>query len=211
MKKGIIYTCITGGYDKLTDHDFISQDWDYVCFADELSIDRKQDLRWQVKGLQFTELDDVRNQRWHKTHPHVLFPEYQKSIYIDANINILDSKLFDAVDKIIQEDKLIAIPAHPARNCLYDELIACIELGKDNEAVMRSQVELIKADSFPKGYGLFENCIIYRNHDDRQVKVIMEDWWWWIKNYSRRDQLSLPYVLWKNNAIVATLSSWPFA
>jgi hypothetical protein len=204
-KKGVVYTCITGGYDDLKDHDFINQDWDYICFTDDCSNDKNGNLKWQVRGFCFDELDDVRNQRWHKLHPHILFPEYQKSIYIDANINILDSRVFDAVDKIIQEEKSIAIRVHPERDCLYDELIACIELGKDNEAIMRSQVELIRADGFPEKSGLFEANIIYRDHHDKLVKTLMEDWWWWIKNYSRRDQLSLTYVAWKNNATIEPL------
>ena len=28
---------------------------------------------------------------------------------------------------------------------------------------------------------------------------IMEEWWWFIENYSKRDQLAFPYVMWKNN------------
>ena len=204
-KKGVVYTCITGGYDDLRDHDFINQEWDYICFTDDLSIDKDGNSKWQVRGFCFDELDDVRNQRWHKLHPHILFSEYQKSIYIDANINILDSKIFDTVDEIIYKEKPIAIRAHPERDCLYDELIVCIELGKDNEAIMRSQVELIRADGFPEKFGLFETNIIYRDHHDKLVKTLMEDWWWWIKNYSRRDQLSLTYVAWKNNATILPL------
>jgi len=204
-KRGVVYTCITGGYDELRDHDFIHHDWDYICFTDEVSVDRKKNIQWQVKELRFADLDDVRNQRWHKTHPHILFPEYQESIYVDANVNFLNSTVFDIIDGVIEEKNIIAIPVHPERNCIYDELIACITLGKDNEAVMRSQVELIRLDSFPREYGLFVTSIIYRNHLDKQVDVVMEDWWWWIKNYSRRDQLSLTYVLWKNNAIVTPL------
>lgn len=46
--------------------------------------------------------------------------------------------------------------------------------------------------------GLTENNVIYRKHKDPRCIKVMEDWWYMVENYSRRDQLSLFYVLWKN-------------
>ena len=85
-KAGVIYTCITGGYDKLRSHTHTNPNWDYVCFTDDLSMENPS---WEIRSLFFDKLDNVRKQRWHKLHPHMLFPEYEKSIWIDANINVL--------------------------------------------------------------------------------------------------------------------------
>ncbi len=74
---------------------------------------------------------------------------------------------------------------------------------------MKKQIDLIRKDGFPSNYGLFENNIIFREHHDRDVIKIMNDWWRWVENYSRRDQLSLTYVLWKNNFQVSPLSDIP--
>ena len=60
--------------------------------------------------------------------------------------------------------------------------------------VMRRQVDLIRRAGFPAKNGLFESNIMYREHHDDRVIAVMNDWWWWVENYSRRDQLSLPYV-----------------
>ena len=51
----------------------------------------------------------------------------------------------------------------------------------------------------PRNYGLNETNIIYRKHNSKKIKKIMTEWWNMIKNYSKRDQLSLSYILWKNN------------
>jgi hypothetical protein len=206
IKKGVIYTCITGGYDALTNHTFIDQNWDYVCFTDDLSVSDVDNYSWQIRPLRFDKLDNTRNQRWHKIHPHILFPEYKKSIWLDANINILNENVFADIDKAIDESRLISIAPHPERNCIYDELIACVTLGKDDEAVMRKQVDLIRIAGFPEKNGLFETNIIYRDHHNYQVIEIMKDWWWWMENYSRRDQLSLPYVLWQHKLEVKPLA-----
>lgn len=207
QKRGVIYTCITGGYDDLINHTFINQDWDYVCFTDDLSVVNAADSFLDIRPLLFDKLDNVRNQRWHKIHPHILFPEYKKSIWLDANINILNEDLFADIDMAITESRLISIAPHPVRSCIYDELIACMELRKDDENVMRRQVDLIRRAGFPVKNGLFESNIMYREHHDDRVIAVMNDWWWWVENYSRRDQLSLPYVIWQHKLDVKMLTN----
>ena len=206
QKKGVIYTCITGGYDDLMNHTFVNQDWDYICFTNDLSICELANSAWQIRPLLFDKLDNVRNQRWHKVHPHILFPEYQKSIWLDANINILNADLFADVDRAIAASCLISIPPHRDRDCIYDELSACIKYGKDDEGIMRKQVELIRIAGYPEKNGLFETNIIYRDHHNDRVIAIMRDWWWWIEGYSKRDQLSLNYVLWRHKFEVKSLT-----
>ncbi|HBI50453.1 MAG TPA: hypothetical protein DDY21_01215 [Candidatus Moranbacteria bacterium] len=205
-KTGVIYTCITNGYDPFINHKYIDSNWDYVCFTDNLNIVGNKNSTWEVRPLIFNELDDIKNQRWHKLHPHILFPEYEKSIWVDANVNILKDGFFGDIKKAINEDELMSIAPHPIRNCIYDELDACIDMGKDNIEIMKKQIELVKKNNFPKGVGLFETNIIYRKHLNPLVISVMDDWWWWIKNYSRRDQLSLNYVLWKKKMQIEPLS-----
>lgn len=56
----------------------------------------------------------------------------------------------------------------------------------------------MKKAGFPEHYGLGENNILYRRHNEPALVRVMEDWWYFLENYSRRDQLSFVYVLWKN-------------
>ncbi|MRR15442.1 MAG: DUF616 domain-containing protein [Deltaproteobacteria bacterium] len=206
-QKGAIYTCITGGYDTLINHTYMDPDWDYVCFTDDLSIGTAANSHWQIRPLLFDKLDDVRNQRWHKIHPHLLFPEHEKSIWLDANMDILNKDPFADMDRAIDESRLISLSPHPGRNCIYDELLACVKLGKDDETVMKKQVDLIRSEGFPERNGLFESNIIYRHHHHDRVINVMKDWWWWIEHYSRRDQLSLTYVLWQHKFEVRPLTN----
>jgi hypothetical protein len=129
-----------------------------------------------------------------------------KSIYIDANLNVLSRGVFDDVEKAIKESRQLSIATHPERDCIYDEFAECIVLGKDKKDVMEKQKELIEKDGFPEKKGLFEANIIFREHHDDKIIAVMKDWWWWIENYSRRDQLSLTYVLWKHSMTIKPLS-----
>lgn len=205
-KIGVIYTCLTGGYDQLIKHAYIDQNWDYICFADNLTISSIDNSSWQIRPLVFDKSDNIRNSRWHKIHPHILFPEYKNSIWFDANVNVLNKNVLDDIDKAMDESRLISIAPHPERNCIYDELISCVTLGKDDKRVMKTQGSLIRSFGFPEKKGLFETNVMYRYHHNYRVIEIMNDWWWWIENYSRRDQLSLTYVLWKHKLEVKPLT-----
>lgn len=207
MKKGVIYTCITGRYDQLYNHTYLDDDWDYVCFSDDKGMGADYNSRWQIRPLQFDKLDPSRNQRWHKLHPHELFPEYKSSLYLDGNIDVLSEQLFKDVSRVRRNKSLIASAPHPDRHCLYQELDACIALKKDEEEVMRKQVEQIRQTGFPEHFGLFESGIIFRIHRSKKVQKVMDDWWGWIEKYSKRDQLSFTYCLWKNKLKCEPLTS----
>lgn len=205
-KIGVVYTCITAHYDELYNHTYMNPDWDYVCFTDELSIGNENNSSWKLRPLAYTKLDPVRNQRWHKLHAHTLFPEYEYSLWIDSNIDVLTPAVFEDVYAAIKNKQKIAIAPHPARDCIYDEIDACLLLKKDDPKLMNSQIEAMKKDGFPAHFGLFETNIMLRKHSDKVIQKAMKDWWSWIEKYSKRDQLSLTYVLWKNKLKVKPLT-----
>lgn len=193
MKNGVIYTCLIGNYDFLKHFPIIEKNWDYVCFTD---LNIKNDSQWEIRPLSFNKLDPGRNYRWHKTHPHTLFPEYKQSLFLDANIWIKSHWIFDQIKKY--KNSQIILAKHFKNTCLYQEYEDCKNSVKDDLETMNNQINKIKDDGFPKNIGLSEANVIFRKHNDQKIKKIMEDWWWWIKNFSKRDQLSLHYVLWKN-------------
>lgn len=205
-KHGVVYTCITGGYDELLNHTFTHPDWEYVCFSDDVGIRNEKNTEWEVRPLCFDGLDAVRNQRWHKLHPHLLFPDHEVSLWVDGNVDILDGGIFADIDRALRANCLIASSVHPDRDCLYDEFAACHVLAKDKPEVMIRQEKLIRQTGFPEHNGLFEAGIMLRQHSSPTVGKLMEAWWFWIEHYSRRDQLSFTYVLWQQGMTAEPLS-----
>ncbi len=196
-KLGVVYTCITGGYEGLIPQSCVDDRYDYVCFTDsEKLLNEKTYNGWEIRPLMFSALDNVRNARWHKTHPHILLPEYDHSIWIDGNILIKGSHLYDRVDALIAEGVELAIPRHPQRNDIYEEAKSVIEQGKDNKEIVDRQISEYRSIGFPENTSLHETNIIFRKHS--QVIALMEEWWSWIERYSRRDQLSFDFVLWRH-------------
>ena len=194
-KKGVIYTCFTCGYDSLLQHTYADSDFDYICYTDDKKlITAGRDGIWQIRPLFFNRLDNPRNIRWHKVLPHRLFPEYKTSIWIDANIDVLTPRLFTYID-----ERPLRMPMHYTRTCVFEECLRVIETQKYDYKNVIKTAQLLIDKNMPKNYGMNEANIIIRKHHDKSVQKIMEDWWNMIKNYSRRDQLSWSYVLWKNN------------
>ena len=70
---------------------------------------------------------------------------------------------------------------------------------KAKKVDIESQIKNYKNKGFPKNYGLFENNVLVRKHNDLVCIRIMESWWEEFCKYSQRDQLSFVYCLWKNN------------
>jgi hypothetical protein len=85
------------------------------------------------------------------------------------------------------------------RRCIYKEAIAVIEYKKINPREINSQIAFYRHSGFPKEYGLGENNILFRVHNDKKLIASMNLWWEILLKYVQRDQLSLMYVLWRNN------------
>lgn len=205
--KRVVYTTITGNYDFLIIHKFLDVYSDYICFTDNYELLNKKRIGpWVIKPLIFNCLDNTRNARWHKIHAAELFFNYEVSIWIDGNVDILNDALFIEFDNLYNEGSVLSIPLHYERDCVYEECDACIQECKDNRDIIEVQKSILKERHYPQHYGLHETFIIYRKHHDEYVKKIMSDWWFWVKNYSKRDQLGFDVSLWQNNFHIPSLS-----
>lgn len=192
----VIYTCLAGEYDHLINHHYISNDYDYVCFTDNpVLLKYKIYGVWKILPLVFTELDDTRNNRWHKLHPHELFPEYEESVYVDSNINILTDYIFNVLENTHED---FILPRHFHHDCIYDELKFIVLCRKDSAENMKALQDLYTDEKLPRHLGFSENNLLYRKHHNKTIIRIMDMWWNMIKKYSKRDQASLMYVMWKN-------------
>lgn len=199
--KKVIYTCITNDYDEIEAIAcpyYVDPAWDYVCFSDNDSLVQKKQIGvWEIRPLVKNDFDTTRNNRYHKILPHRVLSEYDESIYIDANINILTDYVF----RLIQKHQPLFVPVHLTKTCLYHEAEWILQTGIDKVA-LEEQLRKYRQEGFPKNYGLTENNLIYRKHQNPKVVAMMEEWWEWVRDYCRRDQASFSYVLWKHHQSV---------
>ena len=195
IKKKCVYTCITGNCDVL--RNFNKEDgWDYVCFTD-MKID---DNLWIMKNIpeELNYLSKVKQQRIIKILPQKYLPEYDFTLWLDANIILKENHtLTDFFTEYNKEDKPISFKIHPIRDCIYQEFDACLKYKKDTSDNMDYVRDRYLKEGFPEHFGLYETGIILRNNKDRRCCELMELWAKELKENSHRDQLSLNYCIWK--------------
>lgn len=200
-KRTVIYTAVTGGYDNLRPPQFRPPGCDFVVFSDQ-ALDVEG---WKVRPLNYFHPDPTRAARFVKMHPHIYFPEYEQSVWVDANIGIAGDlrELFDR----LPENAFLGMFIHPHRNCVYMEGEECIKRKKDDPHQINQQLARYREALVPKGIGLFETGLIVRRHNDQACIGLMTAWWRELETGSRRDQLSLPVVAREQSVQIAPLAS----
>lgn len=201
QKKIVIYTCITGNYDFLKEPLLEFDHVEYVCFTNHAEeISKEKNSKWKIKKVpeKITAMyNDTLSNRYLKLHPHELFPDADYCIYVDGNI-----KVISFLGSYLMKTNVatgIAIFAHGQRCCLYDEANTCILRKKGNRRYIEKQVERYQKEGFPKHFGLYECTILATDLRNTNSKKIFDAWWAeFLDSKSLRDQLSLPYVVWKN-------------
>jgi len=189
-KEIIVYTAIFDGYDVLIDPK-ASPSCKYVCFTD--NPDLTSDV-WDTRFLN-DDLSNTMKNRKVKILPHRYFPGFEYSVYVDGNVQIL-SNMAEKVDRCLSTNKMV-VPKHPLRDCVYEEAKACINNQKADPQNIQDQMKKYREYGFPEHFGLSENKILFRRHNESIIKETMEKWWEELRTGARRDQLSLPFVMWK--------------
>ena len=193
--RGVIYTAITGGKDELREPAFLTPNVDHICFTDNPKL--KSDV-WDIRPIKYRHTDPVRVAKHPKLLPHLYLREYDWSLWIDGNFEIKD-ELTEFIERHISLAAFSAFRQFQ-RSCVYDEVQACIDMGKDNPALLRAQGEKYRKFRMPEGLPVVACLVMLRWHNDPDVIKTMQLWWEEVEGNSRRDQLSLPYILWKHPA-----------
>lgn len=195
MIRKVIYTSVTGQYDALPQPLSIRSDYDYICVTDHM--DKPMEGIWRCMKNPNDNADLKRRSVWARLHPHLLFKDYDYSLYIDGNVQIKDKEFYDYVEQAIEQDVLIAQVPHPTRDCIYWELEQCLNIRKVTPWQYICHRRRYTQSGLPKHWGLYENNVILRKHNDAQVIRISEEWWKEYNLISNRDQLSLMLVYWR--------------
>lgn len=204
-KKIVVYTVIVGDYDYLKDPEYIMENCDYVCFTNNRRLESEI---WKIVYIENSELDPTRWNRKYKILPHRYLSQYQWSIYVDGNVRLIGN-LREYVQNESKGSPMLCL-RHSTRESLYDEAEECIKFHKDNEEVIRKQIEGYKREGYKADNGLTVNNILVRKHMEPDVIELMEAWWSEVEKKSCRDQLSFRYVCWKKNfeCDISDLKCW---
>lgn len=194
VSKYVIYTVVVGGYDEIRQPAEVDDRFDYVLFSDE-RVGEYVGV-WQVRAIPFEGTTPFLLSRYVKCLPAKVLAEYEASLYVDANVRILTSWVYNRFVELVGRGVEWAGVRHPDQQCVYDEMCAIVQLRWVLDSEVAGWYGKIKNDGFPGKYGLYENNVIFRCHT-KTVERVGELWWWTLEIDCKRDQFSLMYTLWR--------------
>jgi hypothetical protein len=201
MRK-VVYTAVTDGYPL---HPVVNRQdaWDFICFAEspvqsdgwETSLINKCDMVVENKLIPN---DKAKTTKRIKVLPHLFLHEYEISIWIDSSLQFKrEIDLDELVDGFLRSSNLMRVRRHPYRQCIYQEAEEVVRLGLDTWENVVSVIGPYRREHFPRNFGLAEPNFILRKHNAPPLVQFSNEWWVRVRDFSRRDQLSFNYVLWR--------------
>lgn len=190
-----VYTSVFGTYDNLFEPQSFADNIDYYFVSEEKPFELKKYMWLDAKSFLPKEIENpIEKNRYIKMHPHILFPQYQYSIYVDGNVEVLQD-----LSAFIQKSKTgISVFRHPYRDDIYLEALAVVNASRAKAKAVKIQMEKYICEGFPEAYGLVEMRIIAREHNNPVCISVMEAWWEEFRaTDTKRDQLSFMYTMWK--------------
>ena len=201
--KVAIYTAIFGDYEILQDS-IIVPGCDYICFTDNKNL--KSNI-WDIRYVKPNKkIPSAIFYKKFKCLSHKYLPQYEYTIWIDANFIICNSNLLDYCIYNCKSDKLLLFkhkcPANFHRYDLYQEAYFSMGMKKYKDEPLKDQIQFYQNQGIKPQSGLYNSGFLYRKNHDKDVIQFNEFWLKEIEKWSVKVpqcQVSLPYVLQKLN------------
>ncbi len=198
----LIYTVNLGSYDQVQPirSDCRNNKADYILFTDN--------PKEEVAGWTTHVVDKKQNRQLYsreiKLLVHKFVKGYQRYIYMDGNMEMQ----YDPVHYLEGAFKGgLLLQVHPTRDCIFKEAKRVIALGMVEEKAVDAQMRAYAMAGMKRGYGLFSNGIFFR---DNSVNPFMQTWYDELEKFNYRDQLALPFLMWKHRPNVSATQAFIF-
>lgn len=204
-EKIAVYTCIFGSYDNLEEIDekVYERNVDYFCFTNNKDFHSKT---WKIIYIEDFKLSNQLLSRKIKILGNeIINKKYDILVYMDGNI-CLKKKITDFIkDNCDLQQYCLWAFKHSDRNCIYEEAEACIQFGKETQDNVNKLLDFYKEQHYPKKYGLCEMGFFIRKGKDLRVDELINLWYEMVEKYSRRDQLSFMWCIYKSKVPLQVL------
>ena len=156
--------------------------WDAVLITDHHYPNAKG---WIVNKVKSD--NPLVDSRYYKWLTHKTLPSYTTICYMDASMVLKQ-----------EPPSVETWFAHPARINVKQESDRILKLNKASKETIDSQLEFYKSQSFPDTQGLYQNGFFVRHHNT-ETNELCEKVYEIVQLYSNRDQIALPFALFKLN------------
>jgi hypothetical protein len=203
--RGAVYTAVYGNYDVIEEPMYVNPNLNYFAFTD---ADLPLDSVWKKVDIAqypiLRDLDNYHMAKYIKMFPYEFFKDYDFSIWVDGNVNLIADTYPVA---IMSKGSPMATYSNPIHDCVFTEARYMIFQGRLPADGSKIQMSDYQNAGFPEHFGMREFSIIYRDHSNKECYDLMKEWWEHVNKYTMRDQLSLPFILWKNGKTIDYIKS----
>ena len=206
MKKICVYTCITGAYDDLKEIKNIEPNVYYYCFTNNKNI---KSSTWNVVYIKDNNLSDVVLARKIKILGHKLINDYDIQVWMDAAVEF-KKNIRSFVDYYLTDKDVFVGFKHEYRNSIKEEMNACLRFRKENIENVKKLQEFYNKEKYNYQNGLIESTVIIKRNKNDLVMKTMKIWFNIVKKYSKRDQLSFNYAIFKTGMPVKWINEKVF-
>lgn len=184
-----LITSVFGDYDPIRPY---NSKWgfdDAVCVTDDSECQGWRKIYEENKFNPRLLSKKVKMTPWNYT-------DCDAAVWIDGSIEITSNDFRNWIEPLL-EKKDLWVWQHPEKRIdIKDEADACCNWPKYNQYPINEQVDFYYKDGFPKKWGLFATGVIAWKFTEKSKhfgKMWLEEQHKW----SIQDQISLPYLLWK--------------
>jgi len=129
-------------------------------------------------------------------NPDRILAEYRYTIWIDGSVVIQTESFAEEMTGRLNGSGLALFP-HPDRDNIFDEARVLSQMAKSRDLPVFEQVAHYRAQGFD-ATGLYASGVIVRDNKVRRIRKLDRAWMRENVRWTYRDQLSLPFLLWKH-------------
>jgi GT2 family glycosyltransferase len=196
----VIYTTVFGNYDEVKPIPKQKgyKEVEYICVTDNPKLVCPDPWKRLVVVNPCGSLDPRMRAKYHKLlfFRNPVLNKFYKLLYIDASIEVTsDSLLLEAFGDM-EHMKLFKHPSN--RTTIQEEIKEARKLVKYVGEYMEAQVDHYTEQGYKNEKGLWA-CGVMARTNNKKVRELMEAWWEENVQWTIQDQLSFPYVCWKQD------------
>jgi hypothetical protein len=122
---------------------------------------------------------------------------------MDGSIHVLDDRFVTLVREKLGQQELVLWGHSEDRDCFLEEARHCDDWPKYRDGPLLEQAAHYVAKGMPEHFGLWATGSIARRHTDR-MRALGDSWLAEMERWTIQDQVSLPYLLWRERILPGT-------
>jgi hypothetical protein len=132
-----------------------------------------------------------------------LYTDCDASLWMDGSVHVLDGRFVALVREKLKEHEFVLWDHPEDRDCFLQEARHCYDWPKYRDEPLLEQAQHYLSEGMPEHFGLWATTSIARVHSEK-IRALGSAWLDEIKRWTVKDQVSLPYLLWREGITPGT-------